>query len=711
MRHFYITFVLLSTVLLLNAQTTFTGEVRDEDGEVVIGANVYLAGTYDGTSTELDGTFSFSTAETGEWILTISYLGYENWEQAVQCDHSMQTFVIELEEAANELEAVVITAGAFEAGEGKKSVTLNTLDIVTTAGATGDVVGAFQTLPGAQRVGEDGRLFVRGGAAYETKTFIDGAYVAQPYTSSVPNVPARGRFSPLLFKGTTFSTGGYSAAYGQALSSALILESEDVAQESLTGISLMSVGLGLSHTEAWENTSIAVSGDYTNLGPYMGLVPQDVAWDQAPRTLGGQVLLRHRTANGALLKFQAQHHGSSMALRAPNPQMLLDTLAIRLENDYTYTGLSYQGIVGEDWSLKAALAYTRHEDRTNTIANIREQQHTWTGNVQLSREFGTKHLVRTGLNLIDESVGEELSFGEEHSDHDVREPLLAWYIEDDWTLSNKLVARLGARTEYRAETQELSLSPRWSIAYKTGEYSQVSLAGGRFVQTPTANHLFRQQSLQSEEATHWLANWQWQKSGRTLRVEAYEKDYRNLVLATDNTLNNDGGGYARGLDVFYRDKLSIRNSDFWVSYSYLDTERSFGPFTTPVQPNFAGKHTLNVVYKYWVPRWQSTIGVTGVWASPRNYYDPATNELAGQTTPFRDLSINWSYLTQINGNFTVLHVSVSNVPGFDNHFGEQFSQQPAEDGTYPSLTVRPPAKRFFFVGLFVSIGEEGASMY
>ena len=34
----------------------------------------------------------------------------------------------------------------------------------------------------------------------------------------MPDVPGRGRFSPFMFGGTVFSTGGYSAEYGQALS-------------------------------------------------------------------------------------------------------------------------------------------------------------------------------------------------------------------------------------------------------------------------------------------------------------------------------------------------------------------------------------------------------------------------------------------------------------------------------------------------------------
>jgi len=43
--------------------------------------------------------------------------------------------------------------------------------------------------------------------------------VQNPFYSSVPDIPSRGRFLAFLFKGTVFSSGGYSAQYGQALSS------------------------------------------------------------------------------------------------------------------------------------------------------------------------------------------------------------------------------------------------------------------------------------------------------------------------------------------------------------------------------------------------------------------------------------------------------------------------------------------------------------
>ena len=122
---------------------------------------------------------------------------------------------IKLQEAMNVLNTATITAGTFEASDSKKMVMLKPLDIVTTA--------VMQFLPGSQRVGEQEGLFVRGGSANETKTVIDGMIVQNPFFSSTPDVPQRGRFTHFMFKGTAFRTGGYSAQYGQALSSVLLL--------------------------------------------------------------------------------------------------------------------------------------------------------------------------------------------------------------------------------------------------------------------------------------------------------------------------------------------------------------------------------------------------------------------------------------------------------------------------------------------------------
>ena len=221
------TIQILNALLLLGstllAQTRLTGTITDQSGETLVGANVFIKDTYDGASTDANGLYNFATSQHGEAVLVVTYIGFVEKNEIIILNGDSLSINLVLKEAINKMEAVVISAGTFQGGTNTKSEVLKPLDIVTTAGATADIAGALNTLPGTQKVGEEGRLFVRGGAGNETKTFIDGLQVLKPYSTTIPNTPTRGRFSPFMFSGTSFSTGGYSAEYGQALSSALIL--------------------------------------------------------------------------------------------------------------------------------------------------------------------------------------------------------------------------------------------------------------------------------------------------------------------------------------------------------------------------------------------------------------------------------------------------------------------------------------------------------
>ncbi len=200
-------FITLFYVTNFYTQTTVSGKVIDHKGKPVFGANVYLEGTYDGSSTDEKGAFSFTSEEKGEQTLVVSFISYEEFILIADIN-TFNKLVIKLREDVNTLDAVIINAGTFEAGDNAKVTALKPLDVVTTASALGDFVGALQTLPGTSTVAEDGRLFVRGGDPEETQIFIDGIRVFTPFTPTANNIPTRGRFSPFLFKGISFSTGG-----------------------------------------------------------------------------------------------------------------------------------------------------------------------------------------------------------------------------------------------------------------------------------------------------------------------------------------------------------------------------------------------------------------------------------------------------------------------------------------------------------------------
>jgi hypothetical protein len=171
---FALSLLLFGTQII--AQHQISGAIRSQRSLPITGANVYIVGSYDGATTNLEGKFSFSTSETGIKTLYVSFLSFE--DNSLIADFSeLKNLEIKLREDVNMLDAVLLSTGTFEASENSRVTALKLLDVVTTASALGDFLGALQTLPGTSKVGEDGRLFIRGGGADETQIFIDGSRV------------------------------------------------------------------------------------------------------------------------------------------------------------------------------------------------------------------------------------------------------------------------------------------------------------------------------------------------------------------------------------------------------------------------------------------------------------------------------------------------------------------------------------------------------
>lgn len=77
---------LLFFSISLNAQNKLSGTVEDNDGEPLIGANIVIKGTSDGTITDFDGAFELNTSASYPMTLVISYTGYNTTEVAVNSD-------------------------------------------------------------------------------------------------------------------------------------------------------------------------------------------------------------------------------------------------------------------------------------------------------------------------------------------------------------------------------------------------------------------------------------------------------------------------------------------------------------------------------------------------------------------------------------------------------------------------------------------------
>jgi hypothetical protein len=706
------------------ATTRLSGRVLDAAGRPLPGANVFLKTTFDGATTDSLGGFAFTTTASGTLPLVVTLVGYELQEAPLALPAGGGPLALpthRLRESRAALADVVVLAGAFEASDARRAAVLKPLDILTTAGANADIASALNTLPGTTRVGEEGKLFVRGGAASETRTYLDGLPVASPYGGAVSGVPARGRFSPTLFKGTLFSTGGYSAEYGQALSAVVNLNSIDLDPETQTGLTLLSVGGALSRTRRWERTSLSASADYTNLTPYYGLTAPDQRWAQAPQRLGGSLRLAHRTGESGLLKIYATYASQQVATRQADPNLSFAAAGrlTALRNDNAYLNATFRSALRRGWSLNTGLALSREQNVVRPEPQaINETEQTATARLVLTNDSASTWF---NLKLGAEATAQYYALRyQATADAPVYTPAFlekrtAVFAESDLSLAPRLSGRVGVRGEYSALLNKANLAPRLALAWQLGAGSQLSAAGGLFYQTP-ANDLLRvQPALGFEQAAHYILSYQRSTASRTLRAELYYKDYQKLArfdiynVLDPSRYANTGQGYARGLDLFFRDRYqTLKKVDFWVSYGLLDTRRQARADLALAVPTFAATHNLSVVGKYWLEKQHLLLSGTFSYGSPRAYFDP--NQLGynqGCTPSFQSLDLSVSYLTHIARQFTVVHLSVTNALGRDNVFGYRYAAAPdAATGQYAAVPVRQLAPQMVVAALLISINKK-----
>ncbi|MGQ7944798.1 TonB-dependent receptor [Flavobacterium sp. WC2509] len=709
MKTIFLAFVSLFSITVLS-QNTISGKITNEKGKPIAGANIYIDGTYDGATSSETGEFSFETTVTGNQFLIVSFLVYDTYKQEIDVTN-FKNQTIKLRENVNTLDAVVISAGTLESGNKARVSVLKPLDIVTTAGSVGNIVAALQTLPGTQNVAEDGRLFVRGGEASETQTFVDGIRVAQPYNATTNNLPTRGRFSPFLFSGIAFSTGGYSAEYGEALSSVLLLNTQDEPDQDKTEISLMTVGLGIGNTQKWGKNSLSVNTAYINLAPYQAVIPQNVEWNSPYQSLSGETVYRYHFVNG-IFKLYAAFDSEKFDLNQKNVNFV-EPIRTDLNNNNFYLNASYNGTFGTGWNLISGISYGYNTNKikynaTDVVADENAAQLK----LKLRKSFSNYFKLSFGADYFitkyDENFDDNISLkGSNGYDSNIA----AFYTEGDILFSKNLALKVGLRLSNNSLLNETNLAPRASVAYKVSKTSQFSFAYGDFTQTPVVDYIkySKYHQFESEKAQHYILNYQFTKPGQTFRAEAYYKDYSNLVqydtrdIQYNSFFSNNGSGYAKGLDLFWRDSNLYKNLDYWISYSYIDSERDYKNFPTMATPNFIANHSLSVVTKYFITDWKSQIGFTNSFSTGRPYNNPnETKFMNGKTKSYNSLSFNWAYLLTTQ---KILYFSVSNILGSQNVYGYDYAKLPDANGVYNRQAVLPTADRFFFVGFFWTISQ------
>ena len=89
------------------AQTTVKGNVSDQNGQPLPGANIIVIGASSGAVTDFDGNFTLTTSQNPPFTLRASSVGFEAQTQEVTSNNQTINFVLQ---EGNELDEIVISA-------------------------------------------------------------------------------------------------------------------------------------------------------------------------------------------------------------------------------------------------------------------------------------------------------------------------------------------------------------------------------------------------------------------------------------------------------------------------------------------------------------------------------------------------------------------------------------------------------------------------
>ena len=658
------------------SQTIVSGIVTD-GREPMAGANVFIIGTIDGCLTDSLGRFEFVTSKTGELNIKTTFIGFDD---AVLTTTEPHDLVIRMHERATTINEVVVTASTYSFGKSDNFKTMDALDVVMSGNSCGDIVAALQTLPGTQMVGENGKLYVRGGESDECQTFINGMHVLVPYSTNTENNTVRGRFSPFLFKGINFSLGGYGGEYGQALSSVLPMETTDVTTSDKLGVSASLVDWNIGGTKALSSSSLSFNADYTSMGLYDALFPDRINWTRPYRKLSGEAQYKAELSSASVLKSYIGYDFTTLGQH-------VDNRMLSLYEHNIYANATLKSNIGRGYSLFTGIANSSVINDIDDAQILGDHYHNLRNEIHLKAEVRKVYSSVLKMSAGVEDYLRHSTKRYDNSHYRLDYNLLAAHTDAQLRIVPKLFLNLSARVENASYDGGWLLMPRATLSYVPNKRFQLSAMLGKYSQTADDDCIVMSgKNLAQSTANHAILSMQYEIRNTLLRIEPYYKKYHNLPLIANGLYTADGYGTSKGMDVFIENHSLVKNLTSTLSYSFNDSERLYLDYTTLRTPDYTSRHNIRMTLKYNIGK--TIIGLTESYASGRKYP-------VGTTPHYNSVDANLTWLVSPK---VIVYTSLNNILGRTNVFRYN------PDGT----AVKANRDRFFYIGIFVSLKNNKA---
>ena len=688
-------------------------------GTPVAGVDVFDRTTLAGAASGADGQFVIAFDSLPSVVrLSARRIGYKPADTTIT--NPTESIVLTLE-PLTALASVSVLAGRFTA-DAQRTATLTPLEVMTTPGG-GDVNSAVKTLPGVANVDEGTGLFVRGGDYTETRTFIEGAPTFTAYQFAEPTGSVAGTINPFLTSSVAFSSGGFGANWGNALSGVLDLQSQNRPENTSVSVNatLLSVGAGaavrLPH--GFGATATASANDLSLLfglngnprqyrpPPHGNTLSQQTVWEYSQTGRIKLFALRQQTAMGVLVDDPA---ASSTFLSRRTSDVVVASLRDTLGPWRPFVNVSTSGLGRGD-----SAGVFNERSRLRSWQGHAETAYAWSARVIASGGVEAEHIdaaydTRFPVNGYDAVAG-----APSRSSRFARSGLRdAAFVQLDTRPLPAVELVTGVREDHSGFSRTATTDPRISVAWVPAVPLTLTASWGVYHQV--ADPAFLDQvsaaTLPSLRAEMSIAGAQLGDGGRFARVEVWQKRYGDLIAFTRDYKAVDGlAGRARGADLFARSPgpLGARMRLTWsTSWSRRIDPNSLQDAPAPFDIT---NSVTAVIERDWESGWH--VGVAQRFATGKPYTDvvsatydsahavfaPTFGSAEGARLPdYRRADVAISRVTALpGGRFLVVFGAIQNPLNTVNLFGYTWTRD------YKSrVPVRSAINRTLFIGANLS---------
>lgn len=607
---------------------TLTGIVLDKASQSLLkDINIRITGTDFTARTKEDGSFRISGIPVGTYSVEFTSVNYQRYieNDVVVSTGIERELVVELQGAATD--EVVIEDSRFQkpldATTSYKSLTFE--EIRRFPGGLEDIGRVIQSLPGIS-LSSDGRndLLVRGGSPAENLFIVDGFEV-----NNINHFGSQGSTGgPVsvlnldFAREVNFLTGGFSARYGDKLSSVVEIKNRAGSSERFFGkINLSGIGFGANFEgplPGKNKSSWLVSARRS----YLDLVFNAAGFSFIPEYTDFQAKLNYMLNNRNFIELSGFGALDKVRFNNETEENKQNNLKILTNNQNSYsTGLSWKTLLDKNSYLVTSVSrnYTnyffskRDSNFTETFRNDSKE-----GDVQLKTEYFTKMGGHTFLSfgiggktikldydidkkadtllVTDPETGNRIILPALRILENMRTSKAFAYAEIVQPLLTRLRLTAGIRYDYFEMINKKNyISPRASLSVTITPKLNFNLAYGMFYQSPsyiwiTANAENR--NLKDIRADHYIAGIEYLFDESTrMTAEVYYKDYRDypvsesrpyVILANNSgfesqnsfgleKLISSGTGKAMGFEIFLQKALTNRLYGT-ASFSYSDVK-------------------------------------------------------------------------------------------------------------------------------------------